>query len=98
MDKKSFAELKESFKQMAEHAAGEQKNFRTTTRVRPLKPFTKRDIVNIRSRMKVSQAVFANLLNISVKTVQSWEQGLKIPSGPSLKLLTIAKKHPESLL
>jgi DNA-binding transcriptional regulator YiaG len=34
--------------------------------------------------MKVSQAVFAGPLNISVKTVQAWEQGNGSPSGPSL--------------
>jgi len=38
------------------------------------------------------------VLNVSVKTVQAWEQGLRQPSDAALKLLTIAKKHPEALL
>jgi len=42
-------------------------------------------------------AVFARYLNISPRTVQSWEQGLGKPSGASLKLLSIAKKDPKIL-
>ncbi len=38
------------------------------------------------------------MLNVSVRTVQAWEQGLRKPSDAALKLLTIAKKHPEVLL
>jgi DNA-binding transcriptional regulator YiaG len=49
-------------------------------------------------RLNLSQAVFAGVLNVSVKTVQAWEQGLRQPSDAALKLLTIAKKHPEVLL
>ena len=48
-----------------------------------------RDIRAIRSRTKMSQAVFAAVLNTSVSTVQKWEIGEKRPSGPSLKLLNV---------
>jgi len=37
------------------------------------------------------------VLNASSKTVQAWEQGARVPSDAALKLLTIAKKHPEVL-
>lgn len=48
-----------------------------------------RDIRAIRSRTRMSQAVFAAVLNTSVSTVQKWEIGEKRPSGPSLKLLNV---------
>lgn len=38
------------------------------------------------------------MLNISPKTVQAWEQGSREPGDAALKLLTIAKNHPEVLL
>ena len=38
------------------------------------------------------------MLNISTKTVQAWEQGSREPGDAALKLLSIAKKHPEVLL
>jgi putative transcriptional regulator len=42
--------------------------------------------------------MFARLLNVSMKTVQAWEQGTRTPSDAGLKLLAIAEKHPEALL
>jgi DNA-binding transcriptional regulator YiaG len=38
------------------------------------------------------------VLNVSVKTVQGWEQGIREPSDAWLKLLSIAAKHQEVLL
>jgi len=43
----------------------------------------------IRESTRLSQAVFAAVLNTSVSTVQKWEIGEKKPSGPSLKLLSL---------
>ena len=38
------------------------------------------------------------MLNISPKTVQAWEQGSREPGDAALKLLAIAKKHPDALV
>ena len=46
-------------------------------------------IKRIRLKEKVSQAVFAKLLNTSVSTIRQWEQGNKHPRGTSLKLLNL---------
>lgn len=53
-----------------------------------------RDIKNLRARLKLSQSAFAALLNINIRTLQGWEQGLKQPKGPAVSLLRIADKHP----
>jgi putative transcriptional regulator len=65
--------------------------------MRSPKHLKKNEIRKIRTRMNVSQALFARLLNCSVRTIQSWEQGTGEPSGPSLKLLEIAEKNPKAL-
>lgn len=49
------------------------------------------DIQALREREGVSQAVLAQHLNVRTKLVSDWERGVKKPSGPSLKLLAIAK-------
>ncbi|MEQ1698389.1 MAG: DNA-binding transcriptional regulator [Hyphomicrobiaceae bacterium] len=49
------------------------------------------EIVALREREGVSQAVFARHLNVAVKLVGEWERGQKRPSGPSLKLLSLIK-------
>lgn len=99
MDKKMFAELKKSFNQMADHAAGKKvKGVREVVKeVKAPSPLSKEDIVKLRMKLRVSQSAFAVLLNISTKTVQKWEQGENQPNGSSLKLLTIAKKNPKML-
>ena len=56
------------------------------------------DVVRIRRQFGVSQAVFAMVLNVSRATVRSWEQGLKAPSGASVRLLEIADRDPDVLL
>jgi putative transcriptional regulator len=60
------------------------------TPVRPLKP---EEIQAIREREHVSQAVFANYLNVTSSLVSKWERGEKKPSGASLKLLSLVEKN-----
>lgn len=53
------------------------------------KHYTKRDIVRIRRKLKVSQAVLARLLNASESTVRKWEVGDKVPGGANCRLLQL---------
>ena len=61
-------------------------------------PIGARGVTAIRARMRVSQAAFARILNVSPRTVQAWETSARRPSDAALKLLSIAKTHPEVLL
>ncbi|MFN8577939.1 MAG: DNA-binding transcriptional regulator [Candidatus Sericytochromatia bacterium] len=54
-----------------------------------IKNYEAEEIKQIRLRNKISQAVFASYLNISISTIQKWESGNKKPNGTSLKLLNI---------
>jgi len=50
-----------------------------------------------RAATGLSQATFAKLLGVSVRTLQEWEQGRKVPSGAAVTLLKVAARHPEVL-
>jgi len=50
-----------------------------------------------RAATGLSQATFARLLGVSVRTLQEWEQGRKVPSGAAATLLKVAARHPEVL-
>ncbi|MEZ4754035.1 MAG: helix-turn-helix domain-containing protein [Bdellovibrionota bacterium] len=55
--------------------------------------FSPSDIRNLRESFNLSQGVFAALLNVSVSTIQKWEQGQKDPGAPAHKLLQIVKEN-----
>jgi putative transcriptional regulator len=57
-----------------------------------------RQIRSIRTRLNVSQEVFARMLNVPIVTEASWEKGRRNPSGAALRLLQIARNKPEALL
>jgi putative transcriptional regulator len=59
----------------------------------PVSPLTAREIKALREREHVSQAIFANYLNVTTSLVSKWERGEKKPSGPALKLLSLVEKH-----
>ena len=47
-----------------------------------------------RMRMGLSQQDFAELLGVSPRTLQDWEQGRREPTGAARMLLRVAVKHP----
>lgn len=55
-------------------------------------------VVSARFASGLSQTQFAELLGISVRTLQKWEQGEREPSGAAKVLIRIAQKHPEVLV
>ncbi|MFV1981485.1 MAG: helix-turn-helix domain-containing protein [Rhodothermia bacterium] len=52
----------------------------------------------IRGALKQTQEGFAELLGVSVRTLQNWEQGRRDPHGPARRLLDLASMHPVELL
>lgn len=56
------------------------------------------DIRGIREKTGLSQSRFAELLGVSVRTLQDWEQGRRAPSGAARTLLLIADRDPDALL
>ncbi len=51
-----------------------------------------------RRKVGLSQAAFAKLLGVSVRTLQEWEQGRREPSGAARTLLRIALRTPEAIV
>ena len=52
-------------------------------------------IQKIRSSYKISQSVFANLMNVSLSTVRQWEIGVRQPTGATKVLLEIMEREPQ---
>lgn len=56
------------------------------------------DVAKIREKTGLSQSRFSELLGVSVRTLQDWEQGRRAPSGAARTLLMIADQDPKALL
>src|ERR1039458_8676935 len=95
---KVISNLKQSLHEALAYEQDKEEALRVPDVPPPPKPLTATQIRAIRQSFKVSQAVFARIINVSPNAVESWEQGIRHPREATLKLLTIAHKHPEILL
>lgn len=93
-----FDRLKKGLEEGIAHERGER-ILRVTEVVVPDPPqsYGAEDVRRIRTRMRMSQAGFALLLQVSNKTVQSWEQGTRRPQQSSARLLQFIE-HPDLLI
>lgn len=66
-----------------------------TIQVREVEKFNSTDIKNIRLQLDLTQKTFAQILGVSVKTVEAWEAGKNHPSGTASRLLEIYRDKPE---
>jgi len=93
-----YKNLKDSLNEAIQYHKG-KKDLRTQELVipDPPQPMKAKDIVKLRTSLKVSQSIFSEILNVSVKTIQAWEAGRRQPAQSALRLLEIIKKYPEYL-
>jgi putative transcriptional regulator len=94
-----FERLKTGLEQGIRHARGEI-TLKTTTLETPDPPpkVEADELTRFRLETGMSQAVFARVLNVSTKTVQSWEQGTRTPSRAALRLIQVFRHDPSGVL
>ena len=56
------------------------------------------DVIEARHKVGLSQQQFANVLHISKRTLQDWEQGRRQPSGAAQTLIRIALSRPDVIM
>lgn len=90
---KFYEGLKEGLQEALAHAQGKITLKSECIEIpAPPKEYTAREIRRIRKSAHYSQGIFARVLNVSTKTVQSWESGMRVPSHAALRLLEIVDK------
>lgn len=60
--------------------------------------FSPLDVKAIRARLQKSQREFAQMIGVSIATLQNWEQGRRKPEGPARALLQVALYKPDAVM
>lgn len=97
MKRNLFNELSEGFEALKDERQGKvtlkQHNIETvkTPSVNSL------DLVNLRQKLNVSQAVFAQYLRTNKRTLENWEQGRAKPNAQAAVLIKMVEKYPDTI-
>jgi putative transcriptional regulator len=91
-----FERLKAGLDEGIAHARGEL-TLKTVEVIAPPPEIDPGTLVALREAAAMSQAVFARVLYVSTKTVQSWEQGLRVPSLAARRLIQVFAEQPAAV-
>jgi len=91
MNDDDFQKLAESVKQMGAIMRGKDVPHRRTTLGRI-------DVKGLRQRIGLTQSEFSEMIGVSIRTLQNWEQGRREPEGPAKALLRVVEREPEAVL
>ena len=87
MKQDAFEELVSSVRQAGRIRRGDARASRRFT-------YRAADVAAIRERLSKSQSEFAQMIGVSIATLQNWEQGRRVPNGPALALLRVVAANP----
>jgi putative transcriptional regulator len=55
------------------------------------------DVRAIREKISLSQGEFARLFGLSKRTLEHWEHGRRVPTGPARAFLTVIAREPDAV-
>ncbi|MBC1458308.1 helix-turn-helix domain-containing protein [Listeria newyorkensis] len=90
-----FDSLERGLKQAVAHADNTKKARTKKIMITELPTYTAKDIKAFRQKVELTQSTFAELMGISVKTVEAWESGRNNPNGSASRLLQLIEANPE---
>ncbi|MBV9848565.1 MAG: helix-turn-helix domain-containing protein [Armatimonadetes bacterium] len=92
-----FERLEAGLNEALVHAQGKTRlKTQTLTLPDPPPAYSAERVRGLRTRLGMTQPHFSRLLNVSPKTVQSWEQGTRVPGQSAARLLQIIE-DPDAL-
>ncbi|MCR5684004.1 MAG: helix-turn-helix domain-containing protein [Lachnospiraceae bacterium] len=93
-----FEDLRDGLQEAIKYEQGIGTAKSTTITIAPVKKYSNVEIRSIRNKSGMTQAVFADFMGVSRKTVEAWELGRTHPTGPAYRLLDILAQGKQSEL
>ena len=91
-----FERVRQGLEDCLQFVRGERK-LRTFVVVKAPPQWDAAEIQRFRRRRGMTQGQLACLLNVSMKTVRSWERGRRRPTQAALRLFQLLKERPECI-
>jgi putative transcriptional regulator len=77
-----------SLNEALEYSKGNLTNVKKrTVSITPVPTYSASKIKEIRKSLNLTQMIFAEVLGVSIKTVEAWEAGRNNPQGPASRFL-----------
>ncbi|MCF0262488.1 MAG: helix-turn-helix domain-containing protein [Sphaerochaetaceae bacterium] len=89
-----FDDIKQGLNQAIEYEKGSLKAKTTRLSISEPVTFKAKEIKKIRQDAGLTQKNFALFMGVSIKTVEAWESGRIVPSGPASRLLYFTRQDP----
>lgn len=90
-----YESLVQGLNEAIEYKKGNLKLRAVTISTAPLPEMDSSQIKNIRKSLDMTQGIFADVIGVSVKTVEAWEAGTNTPSGAARRMLSLLQSDPE---
>jgi len=90
-----FDDIKTGLEQAIAYEKGKGTAKVTKLSVEPLTKYEAKKIKEIRKETGLTQVLFAQLMGVSVKTVEAWESGRNHPEGSSCRLLKMIERDAQ---
>ena len=55
------------------------------------------DVKAIREKVDMSQSEFSRAFGVSKRTLEQWEHGRRVPTGPARAFLTVIAREPDAV-
>jgi putative transcriptional regulator len=92
-----FAEVSEGFDALAEERVGKRTLRTHVVSSTPIEPISAKELVQLRERLHISRAVFADYLRTNVRTLENWEQGRARPNSQATVLIRMVERYPDTV-
>lgn len=97
MKRNLFNELSEGLQALEKQRKGKLTLRQHAVVVEDAPEVSSNELVKLRQKLKLSQAVFASYLRINKRTLENWEQGRAKPNAQAALLIKLVKKYPDTI-
>lgn len=97
MKRNLFDELNEGLQSLRDEREGKITLKKNTAEKITAPELKNGELVELRQKLNVSQAVFAQYLRINKRTLENWEQGRAKPNAQAAVLIKMVEKYPDTL-